>query len=178
MASADYGFPAAPHDITISADNGCGQTGPRLDDDGSIIRAVTTYLAALPAPLPEAATLKASKSYQQGQQLFSSAGCVSCHTPTLSSKRGDVALYSDLLLHDMGPALNDGIVQGVATGAEWRTTPLWGLRLRRRFLHDGRAATLTEAILIHDGDGAAAARAFRQLTGDDRNALLAFMSTL
>jgi CxxC motif-containing protein (DUF1111 family) len=170
--------PLAPRDITTSADNSCGQTNLGLDDDGSIVRAVTAYLAALPAPTPESSVLKASKSYHQGQQLFSSAGCVSCHTPTLSSKRGDVALYSDLLLHNMGPALNDGIVQGNATGAEWRTTPLWGLCLRARFLHDGRAATPAEAILSHDGDGAAAAHAFRKLTHDDRHALLVFMSTL
>jgi CxxC motif-containing protein (DUF1111 family) len=65
-----------------------------------------------------------------------------------------------------------------AVGAEWRTTPLWGLRLRTRFLHDGRAATFAEAILAHDGDGAAAARAFRQLPHDDRNALLDFLSVL
>jgi CxxC motif-containing protein (DUF1111 family) len=96
----------------------------------------------------------------------------------LLSGRGEVALYSDLLLHDMGPALNDGIVQSSATGAEWRTTPLWGLRLRTRFLHDGRAATPAEAILTHDGEGAAAARAFRQLAHDDRKALLDFLSVL
>ena len=89
-----------------------------------------------------------------------------------------ILLYSDLLLRNMGPALNDGFVQGNATGAEWRTTPLWGLRLRARFLHDGRAATPAEAILSHEGDGAAAAHAFRKLTHDDRNALLVFMSTL
>jgi CxxC motif-containing protein (DUF1111 family) len=83
-----------------------------------------------------------------------------------------------LLLHDIGPALNDGILQGDATSAEWRTTPLWGLRLRTRFLHDGRAATLAEAILTHDGEGAAAARAFRQLTQDDRKTLLDFLSGL
>ena len=170
--------PLAPQDIAISADNGCGQINPGLDDNGSIIRAVTAYLAALPAPLPEPSMSKTAESYQLGQQLFSSAGCASCHTPRLSSKRGDVALYSDLLLHDMGPSLNDGIIQGDATGAEWRTTPLWGLRLRARFLHDGRAATPAEAILTHDGDGAAAARVFRQLTHDDRKALLVFISIL
>jgi CxxC motif-containing protein (DUF1111 family) len=170
--------PLAPQDVAIAADDGCGKTSPGLDDDGSIIRAVTAYLAALPAPLPEPSALKTAKPYQLGLQLFSSAGCVSCHTPTLPSRRGDVALYSDLLLHDMGPALNDGIVQGGATSAEWRTTPLWGLRLRTRFLHDGRAVTPAEAILTHDGEGAAAARAFRQLTNDDRKALLDFLSFL
>jgi mono/diheme cytochrome c family protein len=167
--------PLAPQDVAIAPDGGCGPTKSGLDDDGSTIRAVTAYLAALPAPLPERS---AAKSYQQGEQLFSSTGCVSCHTPALPSRRGEVALYSDLLLHDMGSALNDGIVQSDAVGAEWRTTPLWGLRLRTRFLHDGRAATFAEAILAHDGDGAAAARAFRQLPHDDRNALLDFLSVL
>ncbi len=170
--------PLAPQDVAIAADNGCGKTGPGLDDDGSIIRAVTAYLAALPAPLPEPSLSKTAERYQQGQQLFSSAGCISCHTPALPSRRGNVALYSDLLLHDMGSALNDGIVQGGATSAEWRTTPLWGLRLRTRFLHDGRASTPAEAILIHDGEGAAAAQAFRTLTRDERNALLVFMAAL
>ena len=170
--------PLAPQDVAISADSGCGQINPGLDDDGSIIRAVTAYLAALPVPLPEPSMSKAAESYPLGQQLFSSTGCASCHTPTLLSKRGDVALYSDLLLHEMGPSLNDGIIQGDASGAEWRTTPLWGLRLRARFLHDGRAATLAEAILAHDGEGAAAARAFRRLTHDDRKALLVFISVL
>ena len=101
-----------------------------------------------------------------------------CHTPVLESRHGDAALYSDLLLHDMGPSLNDGIIQGAATGAEWRTTPLWGLRLRGRFLHDGRAETAAEAVLAHDGEAAAAARAFRQLPQAHREALLAFISTL
>ena len=150
---------------------------------GTVSGAVTRryhglLIAALPAPLPESSMSKAAEPYQLGQRLFSSAGCASCHTPMLSSNRGDVALYSDLLLHDMGPSLNDGIIQGDATGAEWRTTPLWGLRLRARFLHDGRAATPAEAILTHDGDGAEAARAFRRLTHDDRKALLTFISML
>ena len=166
--------PLAPQDVAIAADSGCGPTKSGLDDDGSIIRAVTAYLADLPAPLPEKLVGKSS----QGQVLFASAGCVSCHTPALPSRRGQVALYSDLLLHDMGPALNDGIVQGGATAAEWRTTTLWGLRLRTRFLHDGRAVTFAEAILAHDGDGAAASRAFRQLSPDDRKALLEFLAVL
>jgi len=160
--------------IAIATDNSCGHINSGLDDDGSIVRAVTAYLSALPAPLSERST---AKSHQQGRQLFSSA-CASCHTPALLSRRGEVALHSDLLLHDIGPALNDGIVQDDATSAEWRTTPLWGLRLRTRFLHDGRAATLAEAILTHDGEGAAAARAFRQLTQDDRKTLLDFLSGL
>lgn len=169
--------PLAPQDAVVAAD-GCGEVNPGLDDDGSSIRAVTAYLATLPAPTFAASTSGPGESYQQGRLLFSAAGCVSCHTPALASTRGDIALYSDLLLHDMGPALDDGIVQGAANGAEWRTTPLWGLRMRARFLHDGRATTPTEAILAHDGDAAASARAFRALTANDRDKLLGFLSAL
>jgi CxxC motif-containing protein (DUF1111 family) len=170
--------PLAPHDIAMSADNSCGEIRAGLDDDGSIVGAVTAYLAGLPVPPRDSSPLNSAGASDQGQQLFSSMGCASCHTPALPSRRGDAALYSDLLLHDMGPALNDGIVQGNASGAQWRTTPLWGLRLRARFLHDGRATTPAEAILSHDGDGAAAAKAYRKLGRDDRDALLAFMATL
>lgn len=166
--------PLAPLDI--AHDDSCGKARSGPDDDGSVIGAVTAYLLAFPAPSPAAAG--ATEPVALGRPLFSSVGCVMCHTPVLESRRGDVALYSDLLLHDMGPSLNDGIVQGAATGAEWRTTPLWGLRLRARFLHDGRAETAAEAILAHDGEGAAAARAFRQLPQAHRGALLAFISAL
>jgi CxxC motif-containing protein (DUF1111 family) len=71
--------PLAPQDITTSGDNSCGQTHLGLDDDGSIVRAVTAYLTALPAPTLESSVLKSSKSYHQGQQLFSSA--VVCFLP-------------------------------------------------------------------------------------------------
>ena len=79
--------------------------------------------------------------------MFEATGCGACHTPTLTSAAGDVPLYSDLLLHDMGPALSDNVIQGSATGTDWRTTPLWGLGARTRFLHDGRAASLREAVM-------------------------------
>ena len=84
-----------------------------------------------------------------------------------------MSLYSDLLLHDMGPGLADGIAMGSATGSEWRTTPLWGISHRRFFLHDGRAHTLQEAILAHDGEAQAARIRFAQLRATDRDAVLA-----
>ena len=110
--------------------------------------------------------------------MFEATGCGACHTPTLTSAAGDVPLYSDLLLHDMGPALTDNVIQGSATGTDWRTTPLWGLGARTRFLHDGRAASLREAVVGHGGEGADAATRFRQLSRDDRDALLRFLSAL
>ena len=75
-------------------------------------------------------------------------------------------------------AMDDRVVQGAATGKDWRTTPLWGLGTRSRFLHDGRATSVTNAILAHDGEAAAATKSFRQLTGDERGTLMAFLSAL
>ena len=114
----------------------------------------------------------------QEAALFGAVGCAACHTPTLAAAAGDVPLYSDLLLHDMGPVLTDNVTQGSADGADWRTTPLWGVGTRQRFLHDGRATNLREAIMAHGGEGTAAADGFRQLSGGDQNALLHFLSTL
>ena len=101
-----------------------------------------------------------------------------CHTPALQAGDARVPLYSDLLLHDLGPALNDGVIQGEAKAADWRTSPLWGLSKRVRFLHDGRATSIKEAALLHDGEAALAVKKFRQLVPDEQNALLAFLSAL
>ena len=92
--------------------------------------------------------------------------------------------YTDLLLHDMGPGLADGRPDFDATGEEWRTPPLWGIGLvddlagSRFLLHDGRAATIEEAILWHGGEGADAATAFREAAVEDRRRLLAFLEAL
>ena len=88
----------------------------------------------------------------------------------------DSALH--LLLHDLGPDLDDKIVHGQASGREWRTTPLWGLGARVRLLHDGRARTLSEAVLTHGGEAGPARERFRQAAPGDREALLAFLSRL
>src|SRR4029450_10992968 len=91
------------------------------------------------------------------RELFSAVGCALCHTPTL--RTGDTAgdalrdqavnLYSDLLVHDMGPGLADGVTQGQAGPREFRTAPLWGLGQRLFFLHDGRTSDLLQAIRAH-----------------------------
>jgi CxxC motif-containing protein (DUF1111 family) len=93
-------------------------------------------------------------------------------------------LYSDLLLHDMGEALADNRPDGGASGREWRTTPLWGLRLMRQFLdgqafllHDGRARTVEDAILLHGGEATASRDAFAALTPSQRRALADFVES-
>jgi CxxC motif-containing protein (DUF1111 family) len=119
-------------------------------------------------------------------------GCASCHIPEfrtgpspIPSLAGRTAtLYSDLLLHDMGEELADGRPDAGASGSEWRTTPLWGLRLMRKFLngeayllHDGRARSIEEAIGYHGGEGAASRAAFQLLGSEDRAALLDFVES-
>ena len=141
----------------------------------------------------------------KGEQNFYKAKCHLCHVSTLhTKKRGTVLLnntqlpwlggqtihpYSDYLLHDMGSeimgvGLNDNYVSGLARGNEWRTTPLWGIGLQEKvnghtyFLHDGRARNLTEAIMWHGGEGEASKNLFKNMSKEDRDALLAFLNSL
>lgn len=152
------------------------------------VMATVHYIRTLAPPAPGELTAQR----RQGQELFSSIGCVTCHVPTLRTgdhriralANRDVTLYSDLLLHDMGDALADDRPDGAATGREWRTTPLWGLRLMRQFLngkafllHDGRARSVEEAILLHGGEAQRARDAFAALTPAQRAALLDFVKS-
>jgi CxxC motif-containing protein (DUF1111 family) len=147
----------------------------------SEIDRLSAYLRLL-AP-PREAT--ASAAAAAGRQLFGTVGCAACHTPTMTTgpnvsaalSNQTVALYSDLLLHDMG-SLGDGIAQGDAGPTEMRTSPLWGLSARGPYLHDGRAATVAAAILAHAGQGAASTAAYSQLSAAEQQQLLAFLATL
>jgi CxxC motif-containing protein (DUF1111 family) len=129
----------------------------------------------------------------QGEQLFASANCVQCHTPTLQTspyhpiaelRNQTIHPYTDLLLHDMGSGLADNIGEGNASGSEWRTPPLWSIGLTagisggEAYLHDGRARSLEEAILWHDGEAAASKEIFRTMSAADRAALIAFLNSL
>ena len=128
-----------------------------------------------------------------GQQLFQSIGCADCHTPTMTTgsfhpwtelRSQTIHPYSDLLLHDMGPGLADNMGEADASGAEWRTTPLWNIGQtdlvggQEGYLHDGRARTLAEAILWHGGEAANSAESFRNLNASDRAALIEFLQSL
>jgi CxxC motif-containing protein (DUF1111 family) len=127
----------------------------------------------------------ASPSVEAGEAVFNRIGCEGCHVSALTTGTSPIAAlnqktfhpYSDFLVHHMG-TLGDGIAQGQAAGDEMRTAPLWGLRFRRRFLHDGRARTPSAAIEAHDGAAKAATQAFQQLTAADRQALLDFLGSL
>ena len=129
----------------------------------------------------------------QGEQLFATAHCAKCHTPTLSTspyhpitelRNQTIHPYTDLLLHDMGPGLADNMGEGVATGSEWRTPPLWnigftaGVSGGEAYLHDGRARTLEEAILWHGGEAEVSKEAFRTMSATNRAALIKFLKSL
>ena len=120
-----------------------------------------------------------------GAVTFRKIGCASCHVPALVTGANPVpalrfravAAFTDLLLHDMGPDLAD-ICLGQAQPSEFRTEPLMGLRFASAFLHDGRAATISQAIDLHGGEGRAARNRYLRLTRFERTALLRFLRTL
>jgi len=124
---------------------------------------------------------------QLGEEIFADLGCVKCHVPEIESAYGPLAAYTDLLLHDMGPELADGISMGMpqfspispnTTGSEWRTQPLWGVRLHGPWLHDGRADTLHEAIILHGGEAESIRQAYEALPAADQEAVIRFLEAL
>ncbi len=137
-----------------------------------------------------------SPSARHGRDVFRNTGCVLCHTPTMRTapamnsavlQNRPVNLFSDLLVHHMGPGLADDIIQGAAGPDEFRTTPLWGVGQRLFFLHDGRTSDLLEAINQHSSQGnqnfpASEANAvinnFQRLAPSDKQAVLDFLRSL
>ncbi len=114
----------------------------------------------------------------RGESVFEEIGCTGCHTPTLPTPLGSLHAYTDLLIHDMGEELADGVVMGLATGSEFRTQPLWGVCRHPPFLHDGRAETLAEAILLHGGEASAARERYQALSPPARADLHRFLESL
>jgi CxxC motif-containing protein (DUF1111 family) len=127
----------------------------------SAIEKFAFFQRFLAPPVQSPDTPGGSHSIERGRTLFSSVGCALCHTPSLQTGNATVAalrnqivnLYSDLLIHDMGPGLADGVSQGQAGPQEFRTAPLWGLGKRIFFLHDGRTSDLLVAIAEHRSGG-------------------------
>jgi CxxC motif-containing protein (DUF1111 family) len=134
------------------------------------------------APPPQ---VRATQSAMAGGAVFMNLGCAQCHIPVMFTDRNPiralnqkpVVLFSDLLLHDMG-ALGDGIEQGAATGNEFRTAPLWGLRASAPYLHDGRARTIEEAIRAHDGEALRSRDRFLHLRPLELRQLLDFLKSI
>jgi len=151
---------------------------------------ITFYASSLAVP---ARRRLDDPEVRAGATLFNQIGCAGCHTPRHRtgqvSGRPDLSdqtiwPYTDLMLHDLGPGLADGRPEFLASGSEWRTPPLWGVGLaqvvlpRSGFLHDGRARTLEEAILWHQGEAEVVTARYRQLPQGNRQALIQFLESL
>jgi len=123
-----------------------------------------------------------------GERIFAEIGCAQCHTPALAPSpaaeaelgyRPDIRAYTDLLLHDMGPDLADGVVEAAAGPADLRTPPLWGIGASGPpYLHDGRAKDIGEAIAMHDGEARPTRVRWEQLPPADQAALISFLRSL
>lgn len=161
---------------------------PELSDE--IFTRIVQYQKMLGVPARRNLDTPAVRA---GANLFASAGCVACHHSTFvtASTTDEPALanqtihpFTDMLLHDMGDALADNRVDFKAAPNEWRTAPLWGLGLQEavnghtRLLHDGRARDVTEAILWHGGEARRSQEAFKSMSKQEREALLAFLDSL
>lgn len=171
------------------APNGNGADGePEVSDN--ILRLVLFYSRNLAVPARRDVS---APEVLAGKTLFFQAGCQSCHTPkyTTAANAAEPELanqvirpYSDLLLHDMGDGLADHRSEFQASGRDWRTPPLWGIGLTQavsghtRFLHDGRARNLLEAVLWHGGEATAAQQQVLSFNAEQRAALLAFLNSL
>lgn len=179
----------------------CGAAGPELDDAhlDDLVRYVSLLGVRARRDLDDPEALA-------GEAAFTDLGCADCHRPTVQTspyhplaelRDQTIHPYTDLLLHDMGPELADSLDEGEASGAEWRTPPLWGIGLgpcvtggvegphqsevcapSESYLHDGRARTLDEAIRWHGGEGAASRSAYLAASADDQAAVLRFLQTL
>ncbi|WP_343698029.1 di-heme oxidoredictase family protein [Flavobacterium sp.] len=129
----------------------------------------------------------------RGKDIFKQISCTSCHKSELKTSYSPInslsnktfAPYTDLLLHDMGAGLDDGYTEGSAKTSEWRTPPLWGIGLSENsqggnlfLMHDGRAQTIEQAIVMHGGEGQKSKNAFEKLSKEDKQALLKFIKSL
>jgi CxxC motif-containing protein (DUF1111 family) len=173
-----------------------GLGAPGLDMNQEECEALVAYVRSLPSPVARTPE-EESEEVEAGKTSFHAIGCAGCHVPKL----GDIdGIYSDLLLHDMGTRLADTGAYGVfgssadraavagaprqrgrtgpASDAEWRTPPLWGLRDSAPYLHDGRAASVEQAISLHTGQGTSSARRYAQLPARRKQQLLAFLRSL
>lgn len=181
-------FPVENHTSAQGLDSLPAGGSPEIDDDD--LADVVLYSRTLAVP---ARRNWESPEVRAGSGHFDKAGCADCHVREHATAADAVpgALagqrihpYTDLLLHDMGDSLADGRPDFLASGNEWRTPPLWGIGLvetvnkHTRFLHDGRARSLEEAVLWHGGEGAAARKRYTELPAEDRKALIAFLNSL
>jgi CxxC motif-containing protein (DUF1111 family) len=154
---------AGPH----GAENGAPEVADVMLD------MIVAYVASLPPPAPAKPS--------PGAKIFAQTGCAACHATLHLANGTPVPAYTDLLLHDMGAGLSDGMAEGAADSWSWRTAPLWDVAGSLKLgglLHDGRARNVAEAVEWHGGEASAAHAAFHALSAPDKAALVAFVSGL
>jgi CxxC motif-containing protein (DUF1111 family) len=160
---------AAPGEPTRDSD---GVPDPELSEDDLFdVIAMTMLMGARRPEVP-------TEESEAGRAIFGELGCTSCHVPALRGPHGMVPAYSDLLIHDMGPALDDRTPMQLADGRDWRTQPLWGVMAVGPWLHDGRADTLDEAIRWHGGEAEPSRDRYVARTEGERALVVAFLESL
>ncbi|HSZ83129.1 MAG TPA: di-heme oxidoredictase family protein, partial [Polyangia bacterium] len=194
---------AAADDLDVGTSMFKDSTG-KVELTDQDLAQMTTYMRLLSVP-PQLNPLETDPDVLAGEQIFKTVGCANCHQtdmvtganhPFTELRNQAIKPYSDLLLHDMGPDLadNSGVAASTdpmapASASEWRTPPLWGMSklvivdpMHRTgnlgLLHDGRAASVTEAVLWHGGEASTVKAAFIALPTAQRNQLLAFVNSL
>jgi CxxC motif-containing protein (DUF1111 family) len=181
-------------DIGISSSYEARDTYAGVDVDPEIsdhtIHDVVFYLKTLKAPVPRNIN---DGEIIDGKILFTEIGCAKCHRPEMKTANSPIAAlsnktfypYTDLLLHDMGPALDDGYTEGTAETYEWRTPPLWGLGLSTSsqggsyfLMHDGRARSIDQAIMLHGGEATTSRNNYQSLSQTEKDKLIKFLESL
>lgn len=186
MGITNYVF---PYETGYGQSNGDDGLNAGLEIPNSTVDAVTFYTQTLAVP---ASRFHENQNVRNGARIFEEIDCAKCHKPKQKTGPSSIKAlahqtfypYTDMLLHDMGEGLADGRPDFMANGREWKTRPLWGIGFQylvnghTQFLHDGRAANLTEAILWHGGEAQRAKDKFKQLSKKEREDLLAFLNSL
>ena len=180
----------APYNPFNYLEESMPQTAASPEIDNNDFYSVVFYVQCLQTPLQRNAT---DNDVITGSALFNTIGCETCHKQTLTTDYSPIAglayqtihPYTDLLVHNMGPGLDDGYTEGNAKTAEWRTTPLWGLGLapgvqggNYYLLHDGRAHSIDEAIRLHGGEAGISAERYKQLSKAEQNSIIHFLKSL
>ncbi len=163
---------AAPDEPNFDTDD---TPDPEMSEQQLFDLVSFAMLMGAPAPVTQQ---KRTAGSIAGEERFREAKCTSCHVPALEGPDGLVPAYSDLLLHDMGEDLADGVEMGVATGQEFRTQPLWGISASGPYLHDGRADTLDEAIRMHGGEADRSRQAYEAMSTTQQQNLQMFLLSL
>jgi CxxC motif-containing protein (DUF1111 family) len=161
---------------------------PEISDQ--TVQDVVFYLKTLKSPVQRNSN---RSEIVEGKGLFNSIGCAKCHRPEMKTGASNIGAlanktfypYTDLLLHDMGPGLDDGYTEGSAKTSEWKTPPLWGLGLSKFsqggqyfLLHDGRARSIYEAIILHGGEGENSRNNYQSLPDSEKKKLIGFLESL